>query len=238
MDWSSITPAVVIAIGSLITASCSFFVALYNYRRSNYSVVRVLVSSASGNMAIGRGEYYEFKVVVQNLGIPLQNIGMSLTYSPEDGFGWGSFPMKTKDGKSIREGLFAKGAITEFSFATDRLDDNYYGFIRLLTDLKSQRAQLTLHADQYSMWSYRLHDRLWWLKKKWNRFAFWLTWKTRREVTTSRGTKGIKHLFRVPEFNTPGWKLLQFAEMVRKAPQRAQKSGPPQELLRGDDRGR
>ncbi len=177
-------------------------------------------------MAVGRGEYKEFKVVVQNLGIPLHNIGLCLAYSPEDGFGWGTFPMKTKDGKAVREGLFAKGAITEFSFATDRLDDNYDNFIRLIADLKTQCAQLTLHADQYEMWSYRLHDRLWWLKKRWNRFALWVTWKMRREVATSRGTKGIKHIFRVPEFNTPGWRLIQFATMVRKSPPGSQKLGP------------
>jgi hypothetical protein len=225
LDWSSITPAVVIALCSLVTAFCSFFVALSNYRRSNYSVVRVVETSTSGGMALDRGEYIEFKIVVQNLGIPLHNVGMSLQYSPEDGFGWGTFPMKTADGKPIREGQFAKGAITEFTFATDRLDHGYDGFIRTLTDLKSQRARLALHADRYAMWSYRLHDRLWWLKRRWNRFAHRLTWGLTREVTTPRGTRGIKHIVRIPAFESPGQKLLQFASMVRNTPPHIKRSG-------------
>ena len=121
MDWHLITPAVVIACCSLFIACCSLFIALFNYHRSNYSVVRVVATSSCCGMAVDRGNYNEFKIVVQNLGIPLHNIGMYLEYSPEDGFGWGSFPMKTKDGKAIREGHFAKGAITEFTFATNRM---------------------------------------------------------------------------------------------------------------------
>ncbi len=213
MDWHSITPAVVIAC-------CSLFIALFNYWRSNYTVVRVVSTSSSGGMAVGRGNYYEFRIVVQNLGIPLHNIGMCLEYSSEDGFGWGTFPMKTKEGKVIREGHFAKGAITEFAFATDQIDDNYDDFIRFLKDLKSQRAQLTLHADQYSMWYLRLHDRLWWLKRGWNGFAFWITRRLEREVTTSLGTKGSKYLFRIPVFESPGQNMLHFAAVVRESPPR------------------
>ncbi len=153
-------------------------------------------------------------------GIPLHNIGMCLEYSSEDGFGWGTFPMKTKEGKVIREGHFAKGAITEFAFATDQIDDNYDDFIRFLKDLKSQRAQLTLHADQYSMWYLRLHDRLWWLKRGWNGFAFWITRRLEREVTTSLGTKGSKYLFRIPVFESPGQNMLHFAAVVRESPPR------------------
>ncbi len=225
MDWSSITPAVVIALGSLVTAGCSLFVALSNYRRSNYSIVRVIATNSSGGAAVGRGTYNEFRIVVQNLGIPLHNIGMSLQYSPEHGFGWGNFPMKTKDGKSIREGQFAKGAITEFTFATDQFDDNFDGFIRILTNLKSQRARLTLHADRYEMWSLTLHDRLWWLKRKWNRFAHWLTMKTEQEVTTPRGTKGIKYRLHIPKFESPGRDLLRFSAVVRNSPPRTQQPG-------------
>jgi hypothetical protein len=226
VDWSSITPAVVIAIGSLITAGCSFFLALFNYRRSNYAVVRIVEARSGWHTEAGRGSYHEFRVVIQNLGIPLQNIGMGLEFSPPDGFGWGTIPMKTKDGKVIREGLFAKGAITEFSFATDRFDVGDDRFIGSLTNLKSQRAQLTLHADLYSMWFRRLYDRRWWIKRRWNRFAWWVTWKLRRKVNTSRGTSGIKYLFQVPRFTSPGEGLLDFAERVRNSPSRPSNTSP------------
>lgn len=218
MDWSSLTPPVVIAIGSLVTACCSFFVALFNFHRSNFAVIKILTSSSSFHADVNRGQYRDFRIVVQNLGIPLHNIGISLGYSPGHGFGWANFPMKTKDGKTTREGQFSKGAIAEFSFATDRLEGNHDGFLRRLTDLKSQSVTLVLHADGYEMWSYRLHDRLWWFKSRWNRIAQRITRGLKREVTTPHGTKGIKYIFQMPMFKSAGQDLLRFAEGVRKSP--------------------
>lgn len=225
MDWSSITPAVVIALCSLVTAWCSFFVALSNYRRSNYPVIRVVQTEAPFTRSIDRGDYHQFRIVIQNLGIPLQNLSMTLQYSPEDGFGWGSFPLKSADAKPIREGQFPKGAITEFAFATDRLDDNYDGFLRDLTDLKAQRALLVLHADRYQVWSLRLHDRTWRAKRRWNRLAGWLNWYLMRVVKTARGTNGLKPILRLPAFESPGQDLLALAANVRKSPPREMKPG-------------
>jgi hypothetical protein len=112
LDWLWLTPPVVIAVGSLVTAICSFFVALFNFRRSNHPVVRVLGSSAAGGVAVDRGPYTEFKVVFRNFGIPLHNIGVVLQFNPEPGGfgGWVTVPMKTEDGECVREGQFAKGA--------------------------------------------------------------------------------------------------------------------------------
>jgi hypothetical protein len=229
LDWSSLTPAVVIAIGSLVIACCSFIITFFNYCRSNYAVIRVLASENSGGAAAGRGRYNEFRIVIQNFGIPLHNIGMSLQYSP-DGFGWLNFLLKTRDKKVIREGQFAKGAITEFVIATDYFDDNDDAFIRSLNDLKSQRARLILHADQYRMWSYNLHDRLWWLKRRWNRFAGRLNIRMMRTVTTPRGTKGVKQLFQIPIIVSPGQHLLHFAAVVHSTP--ASTTIPPHHFQR------
>src|SRR5262245_8741645 len=57
LDWSSLTPAVVIALCSLVTAGCSFFLALFNFWRSNYCVVRVVASNSDNGVHRNRGAY-------------------------------------------------------------------------------------------------------------------------------------------------------------------------------------
>ena len=164
--------------------------------------------------------------MIQNLGIPLHNIGMSLVYSP-DGFGWATLPMKSKDGKAPREGQFPKGAITEFTFATDSFSRGDDGMLKLVTDLKAQRVRLVLHSDGFEMWSYRLHDRLWWIKRRWNCFAFWFTEKMHYNVKTPHGTNGVKYRFKLPQLEYTGYHLLHFASEVRHSPVRT----PPPELF-------
>jgi hypothetical protein len=217
LDWSTITPVVVIALCSLITAGCSFFVALHNSRRSNLPIIRVVKSSHSYICSIDRGYYNEYRFVIQNLGIPMNNIGMSLVCIGEDGYGSGSFPLRTKDGNNIRTGQFAKGSITEFCFNTSMMKNGDDVFVKMLKDLKSQRACLVLHADQYEMWKYYLHDRFWSIKKRWNNIAHWLEWNTRKEEKTQRGTTGAKYRIHLKKFESAGQHLIEFIEYVRKS---------------------
>ena len=214
LDWSSITPAVVIAVSSLFTAWCSFFVALSNYRRSNYAIIKIITTSSTGGCAVNRGNFHEFRLVIQNFGIPLHNVGVSLSFSP-DGFGTARLPLKIIGGEMIRQGQFAKGAISEFKFATDMMDKFDFSLIKSLKELKPQRMHFILHEDSYAMWTYPLADQLWWLKRKWNIFACRVNWRMSREVVTPRGTKGMKSLLKIPEFESPGQELLNFATTIR-----------------------
>ena len=224
MDWSTITPVVVIALCSLFTAGCSFFVALHNFRRSNFAKVRVVKSSHSYICSVDRGYFNEYRIAIQNLGIPLNNVGMSLVCNGEDGYGCGSFPLKTKDGNIIRTGQFAKGGITEFNFSTNMMKNGEDVFVKMLKELKSQEACLVLHADQYEMWKYYLHDRFWSIKKKWNIVAHWIEWKTRKEEKTQRGTTGVIYRIHLKKFESAGQHLIEFIEYVRNSKYNGAKS--------------
>ncbi len=215
MDWSSITPAVVIAVCSLFTAVCSFYVSLSNYRRSNYSVIKIVASGQQTSCAEKRGWYSEYTIAIQNFGIPLHNIGMRLEFSPGHGSGWASLPILTKERLEIRNGQFAKGAITAFRFSTDDSDGNHEMVMKSLTNLKTQRAMIIVTADKYTMWSYRLQDRFWWLKRRWNRFAQKINWASRRSVKNFHGN-GIKLTIELPKFDSPGQNLMDFITAAQK----------------------
>src|SRR5438552_11719246 len=117
MDLSWITAPLIIALVAL-------WLAYSNYRRNNFAIIRVRDCACSYTQSIheNRGQpFYHFRLVIQNLGIPLHNLRMSLSFSGKDGAGRLTFPLKASEESALREGEFAKGMITDFSLKSFQL---------------------------------------------------------------------------------------------------------------------
>src|SRR5437660_4987039 len=73
---------------SLIVALLALWIAFSNYRRNNFVVLRVRDYGCSYPQSVRENDcqpFCQLRVVIQNLGIPLHNLHMSLCFSSRDG---------------------------------------------------------------------------------------------------------------------------------------------------------
>lgn len=214
LDWSVLKPDWPVL--SLIVALLALYIARSNYRRSNYVIVRVLNCELSTSYAAGGGAKTQFKVFVQNVGIPIHNIQMVLGFHGPGYCGWCSVPMKAGDSET-REGQFAKGAITDFSLSLDELDLAGQSFMSTFDHTGMQTATLTLYADKYRVWEYRLHGFRRKLKRLWNRLGEKVNHKLKRKVGPGAFGKGVFKFYTIlPPLVDPAQKLWEFSRYVKK----------------------
>lgn len=208
MDFSWVTPTLVVALLAL-------WIAFFNYRRNNHVVVQILHCESASTHGI-RDRYQLFRVLLRNLGIPLHDISMHLSFTGPDGSGDATTPLHARDGTRIIAGQFAKGMMAEFEFRTDRMDDREPDFLEMLRDLRTQSARLDLAAGGYRATSFKLHSWTLPLKARWNWFAHRL--EDRLSYTVQREPPLpplIRHRLTLPRFELPGYRLLYFIRNLR-----------------------
>jgi len=101
------------AIG-IILAFAAFCVAYRNLRLSHSCVVSIWDCKAGPSYSAGDGTRLRFEIFLQNIGLPLHNISMSLSFRSPGGFGTASYTLKAPNGDHHKGGQFAKGMITSF----------------------------------------------------------------------------------------------------------------------------
>lgn len=196
-------------------AALALWIAYFNFCRANYVTVRVLEISTGFQATIEQGQYYQLRIVIQNLGIPIHDIFMKLNYRGHDGFGQISLPLEGRKGTST--GQFAKGMITEFVMISNKQDQGASMMLSTIEDPGFQKVCLSLYASGYPAWKYRFVDRLQWIKCKWNIWSSWVQHRyLRRHVITSRGAQGIKYIWTFRRFSTPVLDLMNFVEHFKK----------------------
>ena len=170
---------------TLIVALLALYIARANYRRNNFPVIR-LVECECSYPSLG---VCQFWVLIQNLGIPLHNIHLALSFNDASGFGRARMPLNArvrfpaeKPPSPVCEGQYAKGMYAEFSFQTDELSKGDQTFLSLLKDPRKQGACLTLYSDGYRAWQCRLDRRSIRFRRLWNRLALKIDCLFTREV--------------------------------------------------------
>lgn len=213
MDTSWITPPLVIALLAL-------WVAYFNFSRANYAVVRVRdcrTSYAQDIRENGGLGFSHFRIILQNLGIPLNNVSMALSYRGKDGSGLFTVPLMSKGTATVREGQFAKGMITDFSLKTHQMDGDSALWLAELEDPRRQAASLCLYADGFLVWEYRLDGAGVWFKSRWNRLAVRLNHLLKRRMGTTReGVPIVKYYSLLPAFVLPALAVARFGESLRR----------------------
>jgi hypothetical protein len=214
LDLSAVKPDWPIL--SLIIALLALYIARSNYHRSNYVIVRILNCELTTNFPRAGSRRTQFKVVVQNVGIPIHNIQMVLGFHGPGYSGWCNVAMKAGD-SDTREGQFAKGAITDFSLCLEELDLAEQSFLSTFDDTGMRTATLTLGADKYRVWEYRLYGFRRRLKRMWNRLGEKVNHKLKRKVGPGAFGKGVYHFYTIlPPLVDPAQKLWQFSRQVKK----------------------
>jgi hypothetical protein len=217
---------------TLIVALLALWIARTNYRRSNFVIVRVLDFAFSTSFD-RRGKKSQLKVVVQNVGIPVHNLQMVLGFHGPGYSGWCNIPMVAgEDEASTREGQFAKGAITSFSLTVENLDLAARCFFSAFDETGIKTAKLTLFADKYRVWDYRLARFGRRAMRLWNWLGYKVNYKVKKRVGPGASGQGV-YRFRVflPPFMDPAQNLWEFSRHVPKpdpppTPPRALRNGP------------
>lgn len=213
MDLNWLNPTTVIAVVAL-------YVAWSNYRRNNFPVVKLLESGCSYSQRAGENNdrmYGKFNVRVRNLGIPLHNVHMTLSFVPPDGMGRASLPLPLADGGNRREGQLAKGMVAEFLLKSHLLTGGDKHFLSMFHDACRQATSLCLYSDGYLAWEWRLDTRRYRLKQLWNRFAWKVNPKLTRAVKADGRERPVMKTYWLPTFILPDVGLVRFADDVRKA---------------------
>lgn len=197
-----------------VLAILALWVSYTNYRRSNHAVVRVQNCECSFRSSVdenGGQLFAHFRVRLQNLGIPLHDLRMSLNFRGQDGSGRWSIPLRTDGAETLRAGQFAKGMITEFSFRSYQLTAADVALLATLLDARRQAAALTLFAGGFWAWEYRLDGWDVPVKRAWNRLAGWLNGLISWRVGTNREGHPIVWYFTpLPVFLLPYRQADQF----------------------------
>jgi len=213
LDLSWITPALIVALLSL-------WIAFFNYRRSNYAIVRIreCAYSFSQNIRENGGQTFgHFRIVLQNVGIPLHNLHMTLHFNAKSDPGRFSIPLKAAGQSPLREGQFAKGMITEFALSSHRMEQAEVAIIATLDNTRVQDASLSLYADGFLVWHYSLSGAATPIKRFWNGWATKLNFAMMRRIGTGRtGNPIVKDYGFMPTFTLPSEKVLDFTKYLRR----------------------
>jgi len=211
INWNAIT---------LIIALLALWVAYADYRRNNLAIIRVRDCACSYAQSVdenARQTFCHFQMIIQNLGIPLHNIHMSLSFSGKDGAGRLSLPLKASERVVAREGQFAKGMITAFAVKSYQLDKFEVTFLAALEDARKQAASLCLYSDGFLVWEYRL-DSVWLpVKCFWNRLAGKVNYLAKRQKgTNAQGAPIMQFYTLLPTFMLPSQSVMQLTKYLRK----------------------
>lgn len=202
---------------SLIVALLAAWIAYSNYRRSNYVIVRVLASEFSTSCDWKEGQKTEFKVVIQNVGIPIHNLQMVLGFNGPGYSGWCTVPMRANGTDGTREGQFAKGAIVAFSLFVEQLDLAGQLFLSTFDEIGMKTAALTLYADKYRVWEHRLYGFRRKFKRLWNRMGDRVNHRLVRKIGTGAFKNGVYKSYTIlPALVDPAQKLWEFSRHVPK----------------------
>jgi hypothetical protein len=200
---------------SLIVALLALWIAYFNYRRGNYVICRVLAGEFTTSFDRSGGKKTEFKVVIQNVGIPIHNLQMVLGFDGPGYSGRCRVPMKSDATDDTRSGQFAKGAIVAFSLVLEQLDLGGQSFLSTFDKTGMRTATLMLYADKYRVWEYRLYGFRRRLKRVWNRLGDRVNHRLKWKVGPGAFGKGVyRFLTILPPLVDPAQKLWEFTRFV------------------------
>jgi hypothetical protein len=212
---------------SLIVALLALYIARSNYIRSNYVTVWVRDCKTTTSYARDEGPRTRFTVYVQNVGIPIHNLRMVLGFYGPGYCGWCKVPMKADGTDDVRAGQFAKGAIAAFSLVLEQLDLAGQSMLSTFDKTGMNTATLTLYADKYRVWDYRLHGVRWRFKKFWNRLGDRVNHRFKRKIGPGAYGKGVwKEYTILPQLVDPAQKVWEFSRQVPKPDPPGNKAGP------------
>lgn len=160
-------------------------------RRNNTVILKVRECKGSFVRHITSGEFQLLELWIQNRGISLYNVAVSLGFRGKNGGGWLTCPLRSgynEPGPEIEGAIaipskprtnftvypeFARGMVGKFYLNSAEEEPGADRFFRLLEDPGRQNACLNVYAQDYLAYSFRIGGFWDGVKARWNRFAYW-----------------------------------------------------------------
>ena len=182
---------VILSSVTTIVAFGAFWVSWREVRRNNKPIVRLrdFTTSISGEVA-------RLKVCIQNRGIALQAVSMTLNYTGPKKSGNINLPMQLVDYGHRLHGTFLRGTIAEFVLST--ADDKDVELLRLMEEPKDQEPAICVRNNAYLLRHFSIYRRADRLRNLWNRLTFRMRWQ--RRVGEGREGKGVFKEVGLPRF--------------------------------------
>jgi len=200
-----------LALVAAIAALGAFFVSWLEARRNNKAIVKLKSLQASFTSHIHDGDRELIAVRIENRGIALQNICMSLKYRAPDKAGICSLAMQQQHESKI-SGTFYRGTIAEFQLSDE--DPRALQLLRSLRDLKEQEPAFCLYANTFFVRCFPVCRRFDWFRRLWNRLCFRLMFQ--RKVGDGYDGKGVFKTYILPTFTDRRMQLETFVKSVIK----------------------
>ncbi len=184
---------VMVALNYLTTivALGAFWVAWREVRRNNKPIVRL--KDFKGSMA---GEVRCLKVCIENRGITLQDVSLSLNFRGPGKSGNYNLPLQVIKHGNRLDSAFLRGTNAEFELST--ADNRVVDFCLSLKLPASQDPAICVWNSGFFVREFCIYRRGDRLRKMWNKLTFKLSW--RRKVGEGVEGKGVFKEIALPRF--------------------------------------
>lgn len=204
---------------SLAIGLIALYLAVYEIRSNSDPWVRVRQCEASSRESVRENDgqsFSQFQIVIENRGVKLVNPTVSLSFRGPDRRGW--FSLHLKEFKEAHGDCqeFERGMIAVFGWKSYELEKADKQFLSLLHDPYKQNATIRIFSQSYVAYEFPVGNWSDRLKAKWNRLAFGVNWKLRRNVRTTDGETMLHTPTVLPTCITFQQRLMDFIEWSSK----------------------
>lgn len=162
-------------------ALVAIWVAWAESRRNNRVILKARECRGSSLQTARSGSrlYHQFEILIQNRGISLYNVAVSLSFRPKNGAGWLNLPLRCgsdepqEDTSTSGQPEFARGMVARFFLNTNDPQSEALTFLQMLEDPRTQDACLNVFAQGYLAYSFRIGGSWDRVRTRWNRLAYW-----------------------------------------------------------------
>ncbi|ODA29249.1 hypothetical protein [Planctopirus hydrillae] len=173
--------------------------------------------------SIHDGEYHYLDVIIQNLGIPMHQVSVSLYFKVQHLGLTYTIEMQRVEYRQrhkvvTSDNEFAQGMIGAFRLNSKSLqlhDSNGTAMLKNLDNPRSCNAKIQVYSQDYLVAEFQLWHRFYWIKSRWNRFAYQINSKFNKHIRMSDGSERLKLGKVLPCFNLDSqFKLEQFVKGI------------------------
>jgi len=188
-----------------IVALGAFLISWREVRRNNKAIVRLkdFTTSISGKVA-------SLNVCIENRGIALQAVAMTLYFRGPKKSGYANLSMQLVDYGHRLQGTFLRGTTAEFVLST--ADSKDMDLLRLMHEPKDQEAAICLWNNAYLVRDFPIYRRCDRLRKLWNSLSIRLL--RYRRVGEGVEGKGVFKPVALPRFIDRPKQFDQFLEVA------------------------
>lgn len=206
---AAIAPAI-----SLLVSLIALIIAWDNARKSHRILIRIkkVGSGGSGNVRENGGRHFAFFFAyIQNAGLSLHDVHVSLVFQMNDAFGTCSIPLWRYDIRTEKRldggGQFEKGMVGKFGWKSYELDVSGRAMLADLRHLGRQQVELVVYAQGFQVKRFRVGGMVDRVSGLWNQMARVVNSYFEHQVRNSKGKVALKMPKVIPILPDLAWSV-------------------------------